>query len=72
MEKASDISYIKLIPRLDVHEEKLYIDNYSNDVISGIAKKMYTDVYDFKEECVRNALIALGWAPPDTDADGRT
>ncbi len=32
--------------------------------MEGIIERCVTEQVDFKDECVRKALIALGWTPP--------
>lgn len=44
--------------------------DYENQILSirtemeGVIEKVATEQVDFKDECVRKALIALGWTPP--------
>lgn len=44
--------------------------NYADKVltfetqIDGIVKEVYKESIDFKEKCVRDMLIKIGWTPP--------
>lgn len=48
-------------PHLDIKEQTLEFES----VTDGLIKQHFTETINFKDECVRKALIALGWTPPE-------
>jgi hypothetical protein len=59
----------EVTPRLDVKNQLLelfYLESMDDYVVNG-----YKEVVDFKEQVIRDALIALGWTPPDAEKTGK-
>jgi hypothetical protein len=50
----------KIKPTMDFEKQRLTLET----VTDGLIKKMVVETVDFKEKCVRKALIGLGWDPP--------
>ena len=49
--------------------------DYENQILSiktemeGIIERCVTEQVNFRDECVRKALIALGWTPPPSSSN---
>lgn len=50
----------RIVPTMNWNSEVLTLSTE----IDGMIQKMVTEQINFKEECVRKALIGLGWTPP--------
>lgn len=53
---------VRLTPIFDLKKQLLHIDFESK--FNGMASQISRETLNFKDQCVRQALIALGWTPP--------
>lgn len=58
---------VKLTPTVDLEKQLLHMDFQSK--FNGIASQISRETVNFKDKCVRQALIALGWTPPKEEKE---
>lgn len=56
-----------ITPSLNLKDEILAFDIDTS--MSGLVAQRLREEIHFKEDCVRKALIALGWKPPESDLE---
>ena len=52
---------VRLTPIIDKDNQLITIETK----FDGLFKSSYKDIIDLKEKLVRNALIEMGWTPPN-------
>ena len=52
----------KFMPRVDIANQRFELETFS--IVDGFPAQLTSEIFDCKDECVRRALIALGWTPP--------
>ena len=55
---------ISLESRLDSELQELTITTYSENHLGQKVRMFHAELYELKDQALRNALIELGWTPP--------
>lgn len=58
------MSCVQVRPTLNLETGRLRIDTSVQFDPNGIEQNIISEVYMLKEQCIRDALIRLGWTPP--------